>query len=233
MFGAGGAGPAARARARAPRSIPLSRPCLAILLRDARASALARFARPERARSQGEHALSLEFFRVATRDVPALPVHVLVGPGAEDTARAFAGTPWRNMSSLAEVEAFVRNNGVPDFEPAAAGDATAATGARLAAACVAPRGGEGCAFEYAPDATPTLARVAGPPRGRAGESITLEGALLGVVPGMVRVGIGGAPCVVSAVNRTAATCALDPAAATSGTFPVLLEVRNRRGAWGE
>ena len=62
---------------------------------------------PFSTRVSGEHALSLEFFRVATRDVPALPVHVLVGPGAEDTARAFTGTPWRNMSSLAEV-AFAR-----------------------------------------------------------------------------------------------------------------------------
>ena len=108
------------------------------------------------------------------------------------------------------------------------------SGARLAAACVAAspgsdvEGGQGCAFEYDADLTPTLDAVVGAPRGRAGAPIVLRGSGFGKLATMVSVGIGGAKCEVVWANETYVECALDEAKATAGTFPVVVDVEG----WG-
>ena len=143
---------------------------------------------PFHTRVDGDHSLSMEFFRVASTAAPALPVHVEVGDSS---------------------------------------------GARLAAACVATsgsdiEGGQGCAFEYDADLTPTLDAVIGAPCGRAGTPIVLRGSGFGKLATMVSVGIGGAKCEVVWANGTYVECALDEAKATAGTFPVVVDVEG----WG-
>lgn len=108
-----------------------------------------------------------------------------------------------------------------------------ASGARLAAACVAEApgsdvdGGHGCAFEFDPDLTPTIEAVVGAPHGRAGTPIVLKGSGLGNIASMVSVGIGGTKCTVAWVNETSVECALDEAKATAGTFPVVVSVEGK------